>query len=98
MAITKLKLNNENLLEDWKVLSEKINIDLTGVDGFISRDVACGENGLVYCILKWESKEHQEKFQKYTMSRTDEEFQKMFAELSRIMDMESISREFLELL
>jgi hypothetical protein len=95
MAITKLKLNDENLLEDWKVLSEKINIDLTGVDGFISRDTACGENGLVYCILKWESKEHQEKFQKYTLSRTNEEFQKMFAELGRIMNMENMIESFL---
>lgn len=98
MAITKLKLNDENLLEDWKILSKKINTDLERVNGFISRDTACGENGLVYCILKWESKEHQEKFQKYTLSRTDEEFQKMFTELGRIMNMESISREFLELL
>jgi hypothetical protein len=98
MTITKLKLNDKNLLEDWKVLSKKMNIGLEGVDGFISRDSVCGENGLVYCILKWESKEHQVKFQEYTLSRTDEEFQKMFAELGRIMNMESISREFLELL
>ena len=98
MAITKLKLNDENLLEDWKVLSEKINTDLEGVNGFISRDTACGEDGLVYCILKWESKEHQVKFQEYTLSRTDEEFQKMFAELGRIMNMENMSREFFDLL
>ena len=98
MAITKLKLNDENLLEDWKVLSKKINEDLAGVDGFISRDSVCGEGGLVYCILKWESKEHQEKFQEFTLSRKDEKFQKMFAELGRIMNMENISREFLELL
>jgi len=98
MAITKLRLNDENLLEDWKVLSKKINADLAGVDGFISRDSAYGEDGLVYCVLKWESKEHQVKFQKYTLSRTDEEFQKMFAELGRIMNMESMSREFFELL
>ena len=98
MAITKLKLNDENLLEDWKVLSKKINADLVGVDGFISRDSACGEDGLVYCVLKWESKEHQEKFQSHTMSRTDEEFQKMFAELGRIMNMENMTREFFEVL
>ena len=98
MAITKLKLNDENLLEDWKVLSKKINADLAGVDGFISRDSVCGEDGLIYCILKWESKEHQEKFQSYTLSRTDEEFQIMFAELGRIMNMEGMTREFFELL
>jgi hypothetical protein len=98
MAITKLNLNNENLLEDWKVLSKKINADLAGTDGFISRDSAYGEDGLVYCILKWESKEYQEKFQKYTLSRSDEEFKKMFAELGRIMNMKNMSREFFELL
>jgi heme-degrading monooxygenase HmoA len=98
MRITKLKLNDENLLEDWKVLSKKINADLAGFDGFISRDSMRGEDGLIYCILKWESKEHQEKFQKYTLSRTDEAFQEMFAELGRIMNMENMSREFLEIL
>jgi len=98
MTITKLTLNDERLLEDWKVLSKKINEDLAGVDGFISRDSVCGDDGLIYCILKWESKEHQEKFQEYTLSRTDDEFKKMFSELGRIMNMKSLSREFLEIL
>ena len=98
MTITKLKLNDENLLEDWKVLSKKINADLAGVDGFISRDSACAEDGLIYCIIKWESKEHQEKFQEWTLSRNDEAFQELFAELGRVTNMESMSREFFELL
>jgi len=98
ITITKLKLNDESLLEDWKVLSKKINADLAEVDGFISRDVVRGEDGVIYCIIKWESKEHQEKFQSHTMSHTDDEFQKMFAELGRVMNMESMTREFFEVL
>ena len=98
IVIATLKLNDENLLEDWKVISEDINADLAGVDGFISRDSARGEDGLIYCILKWESKAQQEKFMSELMSRTDEESQKMFTEFGRVVNMESMTKEFLEVL
>ena len=62
MIMTTLKLKNENEVDAWKVMSTKIDKDLEGVDGFISRDSVRKDDGLIYCILKWESKEQQEKF------------------------------------
>jgi len=98
MVIAKLKLNNENLLEDWKTISKKIDSDLAGADGFISRDSVQGEDGMIYCVLKWESKSQQEKFMADVMSRTNEESQAMMAEFGRVVDMESMSKEFFEVL
>ncbi len=98
MVIATLKLNDESLLEDWKVISRNISADLEGVDGFISRDSVRDDNGLIYCILKWESRAQQEKFMSELMSRTDEESQKMFAEFARVVDMESMTKEILEVL
>ena len=62
MVIATLRLNDESLLSDWKVISDKITADLTGKDGFISRDSVRADDGLISCILKWKSKAHQEKF------------------------------------
>ena len=98
MVIAKLKLNNENLLEDWKTISKKIDSDLAGADGFISRDSVQGEDGMVYCILKWENKSKQEKFMKALMSRADEETQAMMAEFGRVVEVESMSKEFFAVL
>ncbi len=98
MVIAKLKLNDESLLEDWKALSRKISAGLAGVDGFISRDSLRDENGLIYCLVKWESRAQQEKAMAEIMSSTDEESQKMFAEFARVVDMESMTKEILEVL
>ena len=98
MVIAKLSLNEESLLEDWKNISAKIDADLESVDGFISRDSVRGEDGLIYCILKWQSKAHQEKFMADLTSRTDEQSVAMFAEFARVVNVEGMSREFLEVL
>ena len=98
MVIAKLKLNNEQLLGDWKILSEKIDTDLAGVDGFISRDSLQGEDGTIYCVLKWESKSKQEKFMEELMSRTSEESQLMMEEFGRVVNIESLSKDFFEVL
>ncbi len=98
MVIATLKLNDESLLEDWKVISDKITVDLTGQDGFISRDSVRGEDGLIYCILKWESKEKQEQVMTEIMARTDDASIAMMTEFGRVVDMESMTKEFLEVL
>ena len=93
-----LKLKDENFLEDWKAVSEKINADFVGVDGFISRDSLRGKDGLIYCIIKWETEAKQEKFMTELMSQTEEERQKMFAEFERIVDIQSMTKKILKVL
>jgi len=95
MVMAKLRLNDENLLEDWKVISAQIDKDLVGVDGFISRDVVQADDGLIYCILKWESRAQQEKFMEELMERTDEESMAIMVEFARVVNVEEISKEFL---
>ena len=98
IVMATLKLNDESLLEDWKVISAKITADLEGHDGFISRDSVRGEDGLVYCILKWESKDKQEKFMEELMARTDEDSMSLMADFGRVVDMQSMTKEFFEVL
>lgn len=95
MVMAKLRLNDENLLEDWKVISAQIDKDLVGVDGFISRDVVQADDGLIYCILKWESRTQQEKFMEELMERTDEESMAIMVEFARVVNVEEMSKEFL---
>ena len=98
MVIAKFRLNNENLLENWKTISKKIDSDLAKADGFISRDSLQGEDGMIYCVLKWESKSKQEKFMEDIMSRTDEESQAIMTEFEHVANMETMNKEFLEVL
>ena len=88
------KLNDENLLDDWKKLSAIINLDLASVDGFLSRDSAIGDDGSVYCLVKWDSLEKQEMFMK--SFEEQENHQEMMAEFGRLANMETMQRELLE--
>lgn len=87
-----LELRNENLKEDWKKISAKINDDLQGVDGFISRDSAFGEDGKVYCILKWESQEKANAMQKILES---DEYKDAMIAFAEIVNMETMKSETL---
>jgi hypothetical protein len=98
MVMATLRLNDESLLDDWKVISDNITADLKGRDGFISRDVVRADDGLIYCILKWESKAQQEKFMAELMARTDEESMVMMADFARIVNVDGMTREFFEVL
>lgn len=89
-------LNDESLLEDWKKMSAVIDEDLVGVDGFISRDSAIGEDKKVYCILKWDSLTQQEAFMKSFEEREDSA--ELMAEFGRIVNMETMTRELLDVL
>lgn len=81
-----------------KVLSQKINKSLAKADGFISRDAVRAEDGTMSCILKWKSKEQQERFNEAIMTRTDEESLAMRAEFERIVNIESMTKKTLEIL
>ncbi len=94
IASVSFKLNNENLLDDWKKLSTTISEDLATVDGFISRDSAKGEDGSYYCFVKWGSMKQQEAFMKHFEG--SEEFGEMMAEFGRIVNMETMKHDILE--
>lgn len=98
MIMTTLKLKNENEVDAWKVMSTKIDKDLEGVDGFISRDSVRRDDGLIYCILKWESKEQQEKFMANLAARTDIAKTMMMENFSQIVDVDSMTKETFEVL
>ena len=88
------KLNDDNLMDDWKKMSDKINENLKGVDGFIYRDSAVSEDGTVYCFLKWESKEKQEAFKKVLES---DAFKGEMEAFAKIVNMESMRSEILQI-
>ena len=98
MVIATLRLNDESLLDDWKVISAQITATLEGQDGFIYRDSCRGEDGLIYCILKWESRAKQEKFMSEFMARTDEQSQAAMKEFERVVNVESMTKEILEII
>jgi len=98
IVIATLKLSNKNMLDDWKVLSRQIGEELEGQDGFIYRDSVISEDGTISCILKWESKIHQERFMEDLSSRTDMITNMRMDEFERVVDVSSIKQEFLEVL
>lgn len=89
-VIAQFELNDKNLLDDWKIMSDNITKELKHVDGFISRDSAIDENGKVYCILKWENLEKRTAFAK-TME--EDSFKEKMADFSRIANMETMKME-----
>lgn len=96
VMIVSFELNDPSLIEDWKKISAMISDDLAGVDGFIYRDSAISEDKTVFCILKWNSKEHQQKFRAELES--SKEWPAMMADFARIVNMETMKQEFLEVL
>jgi len=95
IAIVSFKLNDANLLGEWKIISDNINQSLNGVDGFISRDSAIGEDGKVYCILKWENVEKQNAFKKVLQS---DEFKGRFESFGKIVNIETMNSENLKVI
>lgn len=95
VAIISFKLNDKNLLGDWKTMSDGINKSLKEVDGFIYRDSAIGEDGTVYCILKWENKEKQAAFKK-TMET--EAFQEKMKDFGKFVNMATMKSEVMNVI
>ena len=60
---------HDGQLENWKELSKTIDTDIAKAEGFISRDSGIDADSRVYCIVKWESKAHQETFMAKFMSQ-----------------------------
>ena len=84
--LVQFELNEWISIQDWKIMSDEINKELKKAEGFISRDSAVDEKWNVYCIIKWEDKETQEKFMKEILS--DEEWMKEFGKFANMKTME----------
>ncbi len=93
IALISFELNDQNLTDAWKKMSDEITKSLQGVDGFIYRDSAIGEDGKVYCILKWESEEKQLAFKK-TMET--EAFQEKMKDFGKFVNMATMKSEVLK--
>jgi hypothetical protein len=93
LAHISLKLNDSSLMDDWKKMSANITESLKNVDGFIYRDSAVSEDGTIYCLIKWESIEKQEAFRKILES---DAFKNEMVEFAKIVNMESMKAEILQ--
>lgn len=96
IMMVSFELNSKELLDDWKKLSTIISKDLQGVEGFISRDSAQDENGLVYCVVRWKDKSYQEKFMQEFSQK--ESFENDMAEFASLANMETMVSKTLNIL
>ncbi|MDC9714406.1 MAG: hypothetical protein PSN36_01080 [Gammaproteobacteria bacterium] len=94
-VIMSFELNEKNLMSDWQALSKEIDEDIVKADGFISRDSGVDENGRVYCLVKWQSKAHQENFMKQLESRP--EWSEMMQYFGSIANMETSTNQTIEI-
>ena len=90
-----LELKDKNLLNDWKQMSDGISQSLKNVDGFIYRDSAIGEDGKIYCIVKWENAEKQDAFNKILES---DAFKDEMLKFAKIINMETMKSEVLQVI
>jgi len=76
---------HDGQLENWKELSKIIDTDIGKAEGFISRDSGIDSDSRVYCIVKWESKAHQEAFMKnFTSQEGADEMMKHFGSIANM--------------
>lgn len=90
MVMASFKLNNENLLDDWKKLSAGISENLKNEDGFISRDSVISEDGTVFCLVKWENQEKRDAFSK---KMEEDSFKEKMAGFAKIVDLKTMKSE-----
>ena len=89
------ELHNEDLMNDWRALSKEIDADIANAEGFISRDSGVDENGRVYCLVKWQSKNHQKAFMQALEARS--EWPQMMQQFGSIANMETAKNQTIEL-
>jgi hypothetical protein len=87
------EFNDKSMVDKWKIMSDHISAELKNVDGFICRDSAIGEDGTVYCILKWESQKKVDAFQKVMES---DEFKENMVEFGKIANVATMKMETLK--
>lgn len=94
IQVISLALNNKNLLNEWKKMSDSISESLQGVDGFIYRDSGVGEDEKIYCIIKWESIEKHDAFDK--ILQASDEFKTAMVKFTEIVNMETMKTKVLK--
>ncbi|AYQ57347.1 hypothetical protein BTHERMOSOX_176 [Bathymodiolus thermophilus thioautotrophic gill symbiont] len=94
-VIMSFELNEKDLIDDWTALSKEIDEDIAKADGFISRDSGIDEHGRVYCLVKWQSKAHQETFKKLLEAR--QEWPQMMQHFSSIVNIETSTNQAIEI-
>lgn len=90
------KLNSDDMLKDWIKMSRMIDSTLQGIDGFISRDSTKNEDGVISCIVKWSNKDVQKSYR--AKLESNENFSKIMEDFSKIVNLETMKQEFLEVL
>ncbi len=93
IQLATLELNEGASMEEWKKMSDKISSDLNYAKGFISRDSGVGEDGKVYCIVKWESQEDADLMQEKLQS---DEFKGAMEAFAKIVNMATMTSETLK--
>lgn len=93
ILLISLELNDNISFDEWKKMSDGITQGLQGVDGFMYRDSGIGEDGKVYCIVKWESVEKQDAFNKILES---DSFKTEMAEFAKLVKMDTMKTEVLK--
>ena len=93
-VIESFELHDEQL-DNWIKLSKEIDEDISQADGFISRDSGIDESKRVYCLVKWESKAHQEAFMKKLVAGDD--WENMMRYFGSIANMETDKRQEIEI-
>lgn len=96
-VIVEFELNSPDLMDDWKKVSASITEDMTWAPGFMFRDSAVDDKDGVYCILKWESEDHEVEFGK-KMDKMFKEQPEIMKEFGRIVDMDTMSMKKLRVL
>ena len=92
-VIAKFKLHSLDLKDEWKKLSDIIGADMKeNAKGLIFRDSTVDQEGNVQCILKWESLEAQQAFQKIMEERFKNE-PEMVESFAKVADMSTMSKE-----
>ena len=93
IQLATLELNEGVSMEDWKKMSDKISSDLNYAEGFISRDSGIGEDGKIYCIVKWDCQENADVMQARLQS---DEFKKPMKAFAKIVNMATMKSETLK--
>ena len=96
-VLIKFRLNEGINISEWKKISNNINKDITGVNGFQFRDSGVDEKGNIHCIIKWDSLEQQEIF-KAKKDKKIAENPEMMKEISRIADMKTMTMDKITLI
>jgi len=96
-VLIQFKLNEGIEIEEWEKISNNIDKDIAGFDGFQFRDSGVDEKWNVHCIIKWDSLEQQKIF-KAEKDKELEENPEMMKEIGRIADMKTMKKEILEVL